>query len=61
MPEPFLDGAGILAVVGEGEPAGVPEHVRVDGEGEAGRLADRREQLAEAGRRHRRLALGGEH
>src|SRR3954451_19822510 len=29
VPEPFLQGAGVLAVVGELEAAGVPRHVRV--------------------------------
>jgi hypothetical protein len=38
--QPLLDRSGVVAVVGELEAAGVPEHVRVDGEGEAGLLAD---------------------
>src|SRR3954452_11637692 len=32
--QPLLQGAGVLAVVGQLEAAGAPEHVRVDGEGE---------------------------
>ena len=31
--EPFLDGAGIVLAMGEGEAAGMAQHVRVDGEG----------------------------
>jgi hypothetical protein len=33
MPEPFLDGAGVVPAMGEREAAGMPQHVRVDGEG----------------------------
>ena len=36
VPKPVLDGAGVVAVIGELEAAGVPQHVRVDGEGELG-------------------------
>jgi len=33
-----LEGTGIVAIVGQGEAAGVPQHVRVGLEGETGRL-----------------------
>ena len=33
MSEPFLDGAGVVLAVGEGEAAGMAQHVWVDGEG----------------------------
>src|SRR5437899_10349726 len=59
--QPLLQGAGVHAVVGELEAAGVPEHVRVDGEGEVGRLADPGDELLERGRRERPLALADEH
>ena len=50
-----------MSVVRELEPAGVPEHVRVDREGELRRLGDRRQQLAEGRGRHGPASLGGEH
>ena len=34
MPEVGLDGAGVVAVVGELEPAGVPQHVGMNEKGE---------------------------
>ena len=40
MSQPLLDRSGVVAVVGELVAAAVPEHARVDGEGEAGLLAD---------------------
>src|SRR3712207_4029765 len=60
VPEPLLDRAGVVAVVGELEAAAVPEHVRVDGEGEAGPLADTTHELLEAGHAQRARALAGE-
>lgn len=60
VPKPLLDRARVVSVMGELEAAGVAEHVRVDGEGELGRLADPGELLAEAGRGHRPVPLGGE-
>jgi hypothetical protein len=60
VPEPPLDGAGVVAGVGEGEAAGVPQHVRVDREGELGRYSDHRELLPEPGSAHRRASLGRE-
>ena len=52
--EPFLDGAGVVLAVGEGEAAGMSEHVGMDRKAELGRHPNRRELLPEAGRGHRR-------
>src|SRR3954447_13722169 len=59
--EPLLNGSRVMAIVGQLKSTGMAQHVRVDREGELGRRADARELLAEAGRGHRRQALGGEH
>ena len=40
MPEIGLDAASVVAVVGELEPTGMAEHVRVDREWHLGGLAD---------------------
>lgn len=61
MPKPLLQGPGVVTVVGELIAARVPQHVRMDGKGELGRLADRREELTEGRRRHGPAALAGEH
>jgi hypothetical protein len=61
MSEPFLQRPGVMAVVGKLVAAGMPEHVRVDGEGEPGRLTEQRQQLAEGRRRHGPAPLAGEH
>jgi len=60
MPEIVLDGAGVLAVVGELEAGRMPEHVRVDWHAQLGRLAGAGDQLAEVCGGHRRAALGDE-
>jgi hypothetical protein len=54
------DGARIMPIVGELVPARMTQHVRVNREGELGRLADPGKLLAKAGCGHRREALGGE-
>src|SRR3954471_21339929 len=59
--QPLLQGAGVVAVVVELEAAGVPEHVRVDGKREFGRVADPCEQLPEGGHGQRPFALADEH
>jgi hypothetical protein len=59
VPEPLLDRAGVVAIMGELEPTGVPEHVRVDGEGELGLLADAAHELLEAGHGQRARSLAG--
>ena len=51
VPQPFLDGAGIVAGMGEREAAGMAQHVRVDGEGEPGCNPDHRQLLPEASQR----------
>jgi len=48
MAEPFLDGAGVVAIVGH---SGVAQHVRVHGEGKL----DATDQLSLAAREARRL------
>jgi hypothetical protein len=50
MAQGVLDGAGVLAVVGELVAAGVPEHVRMDGEGERGEFAGALKHLTKAHR-----------
>lgn len=60
VPEVMLDGAGVLAVVGEPVTNGMTEHVGMDGEGEPRGLADARQELAEAGCCHRCAPLGSE-
>jgi hypothetical protein len=40
VPEPVLNGADVDAVVGQLVAAAVPQHVEMDGQGEAGALAD---------------------
>jgi hypothetical protein len=44
VPEPVLNGAGVMAGVGQGVAAAVPQHVGVDGEIEAGARADALDQ-----------------
>ena len=61
MSQPLLQCAGVMAVMRELVAARMPEHVRVNGEGELGHLADRGEQLAEGRWRHGPAPLGGEH
>ena len=53
-----LDRAGIAAVVGQLETAGLAQHVGVDLEAEVGTLAQPLDQLLVAVDRDRRLALG---
>src|SRR3954464_7212701 len=60
MAEPLLNSTGVVPIMSKLKAASVAQHVRVDREGELGRHADARELLAEAGRGHRRQALGGE-
>src|SRR3954454_5038324 len=60
MAQPLLNGSCVVPIVGQLKAASVAQHVRMDREGELGRCADARQLLAEAGRGHRRQALGGE-
>ena len=56
----MLQGSGVVAFVGEVEPAGVPQHVGVGGEGEPGYLARPRDEPGEVARGQRPTPLGGE-
>src|SRR3954465_7596332 len=60
MAQPLLNGSCVVPIVGQLKAASVAQHVRMDREGELGRHADPCQLLAEAGRGHRRQALGGE-
>jgi hypothetical protein len=60
VPEVVLEGARVLAVVGQLEAAGVPEHVRIHREADLRPDASAGDQLADGGRRQWPLALGGE-
>jgi hypothetical protein len=48
MPEIVLQGAGIVAIVGQFVPAGMPQHVRVNGEGHFGGLTETLDKPMEA-------------
>lgn len=61
MSEVVLDGAGVMAVVGELETAPVPEHVRMNRKSQRRFLPGARQHLAEPGRRHRPAPLGQKH
>src|SRR5271163_3509150 len=58
MPEAVLKRAGVLPLVRKLEPASVAQHVRVNRERQRACLADPRQCLTKAGRRHRRVTLG---
>src|SRR5262249_4144230 len=60
MAEPGLQRPGVVAGVGQGVAAGMPQHVGEDREGQAGALPEAGEQGAEALGRHRTAALRGE-
>ena len=60
VPEILLDRARVVALVRKLVSGGVPEHVRMDGEGEIRELAGARDQLPGRRRRHRSAALGHE-
>src|SRR5262249_51090807 len=61
MPEVVLQGARVVAIVGELEPAGMAEHVRVDGEWHLGGLPDTLDEAMEADGADRPAALGNEY
>ena len=61
MSEVELDGAGILAVVGEFEAGRVAQHVWVDWHAEFGGVAGAGNQLSEGGCGHRCATLGNKH
>ena len=58
VPEIVLDSAGVLAVIGEFEAGGMPEHVWMDRHAQLGHVARTSEQLTESGGAHPRAALG---
>src|SRR2546428_11101388 len=58
VPKPCLQRPGVVAGVGQGVAAAMPEHVRVYGKGHAGTLAETRKGVAEALGRHWAAALG---
>jgi hypothetical protein len=60
MTEPSLQRPGVVAGVGQGIAAGVPEHVREDREGHSSALPEASKQRPEALGRHRAAALGHE-
>src|SRR5262249_40752191 len=58
--EVVLQRAGIDAVIGELEAAGVSEHVRMNGEGKFGQFPSPADHFEEPGPRHRATAFGVE-
>jgi hypothetical protein len=60
MAEPVLNASRVVARVSEGVAAGVPEHVSVDREGEAGAHADGLDVTVNGIRYERAAAFGGE-
>jgi len=61
VPKVGLQGACVVAFVGQGKSAGVPEHVRVRLEPELGLSPGSLDHASEAGRRERCPLLRGEH
>src|SRR5262245_55210500 len=58
--EVMLQGARVVAIVGELEPTGMAKHVRVDGEWHLGGLPDTLDEAVEANRTDWPAALGNE-
>ena len=61
MTEISLQSSRIMAGIGQGEAAGMPEHMRMCLEIEAGSIASALDHLGEAGSRERRTALTYKH
>ena len=61
VPEVVLQGAGVVAVVGELEPACMPKHVWVDGERHLCDFAKPCHEMMEAHRADRPATFGNEH
>ena len=61
MAEILLQGAGIDAFVGQIKATRMPQHMRMDGEGEAGRTASLGNDMVDRPRREWRPALGDKH
>jgi hypothetical protein len=60
VPEVVLQGPRIVTIVGELEAAGMAQHVRMDGKGDLGSLAEPGNEMVEAERAHRPATLGNE-
>ena len=60
MPQVVLNGAGVVAVVCQFEPAAVPEHVGMDGKTHGGLFPRPRQELPKPRRRHGSPALARE-
>jgi hypothetical protein len=60
VPKIVLQGAGVVAIVRELVPTGVPEHVRVDAERHLGGLTEALDKPMEADWADRPTALGNE-
>ena len=60
VPEIMLQGAGVVAIVGELEAAGMAKHVRMHGKGHLGGLAEPCHEVMEADWAHRPAALANE-
>jgi hypothetical protein len=56
--EVVLQRAGVVSIVGQLEPVGVPQHVWVGWEGQPRDLVGAGYQFADVARRHRAAALG---
>ena len=61
MPQPSLQGSGIVPGVRQREAAGMPQHVGMDRKGHARTLAEPRNERVEALGRHRPTPLSREH
>src|SRR6516225_4206574 len=59
--EVVLQGARVVAIVGELEPAGMPKHVRVDREWHLGSLTEALDKPVETDGADRSAALGNEY
>jgi hypothetical protein len=60
LAEVMLQRSGVMPVICQLEPAGVPKHVRMGGEGQGCSLASPGHQLADVARGHWAAALAGE-
>ena len=61
VPEVVLQGARVVAIIGQLEPTGMAKHVRVDREWHLGGLAEALNEPVEPNRTNRPAALGNEY
>ena len=61
MAQVSLQGSRVVSFIGQGEPAGMPQHVGMSREAELGSLASALYKLGKAARGERRAALRGKH